>query len=52
MDDLKKPIKSGDANAEATLKTMQPEGSWKSIPYQSKERSVWPPIDHLQNLQI
>ena len=49
--DLKRPVKSVDNAAALNSKTMQPDGSWKNIPYQDKEITKWQPNKHLVNLE-
>jgi chondroitin AC lyase len=49
--DLKKPFKSVDKAAEKSLSTLQPDGSWKDIPYTANTINNWEPNDHLLKMQ-
>jgi len=50
MNDLKNPTKSINAAAELSIKTIQPNGSWKDISYNDKTIAGWLPKEHLTNL--
>nr|WP_121269191.1 chondroitinase-AC [Pedobacter schmidteae] len=49
--DLKKPLKFIDKAVEKNLSTLQPDGSWKGIPYTAATINNWEPADHLLKIQ-
>ena len=34
----------------ARVQTQKPDGSWDGIPYEAKDRMLWPPMEHLERL--
>ena len=34
----------------ASVQSQQPDGSWKEIVYEAKDRMLWPPMEHLDRL--
>lgn len=34
----------------ALVQTQKPDGSWDGIPYAAKDRTLWPPMEHLNRL--
>jgi chondroitin AC lyase len=49
LDDVEVP-KSLAADANKYLDSMNPDGSWPDVNYQSQDRSAWRPYDHLTRL--
>ncbi|MBB5438387.1 chondroitin AC lyase [Pedobacter sp. AK017] len=51
MLDLKKPLRNMDKVAEKNLNTLQPDGSWKDVPYKDDAMTNWLPNNHLLQLE-
>lgn len=51
MMDLKKPLRNMDKVAEKNLNTLQPDGSWKDVPYKDDAMTNWLPNNHLLKLE-
>ena len=48
MMDLKKPLRNMDKVAEKNLNTLQPDGSWKDVPYKDDAMTNWLPKSYVR----